>query len=289
MYKKMWVIMKPILLSLLLYFFSFPVHADAIIKEQDGYIYIQSNGLPNHTTGNFPNAGNPHSISAQNYKFKINKAPVKQPKTIAITNDYYFGVVLNGVPFDAGTAEYYNRDRSSGWVEEGIINGVKHLGIDHNNAHVQPNGAYHYHGIPTALLNNKLEHIGYAADGFKIYIDPQRKYKSSYRLKIGPRPAAHNTPSGRYDGTYTQDFEYKANHGSLDKCNGTEIEGEYSYILTVDFPYIPRCWHGRADSSFKKQKMTGNNRNRHPTHIHSRSESRPPPHHMRHHPPPHHR
>ena len=51
-----------------------------------------------------------------------------------------FGVALNGVPFDPGTAEYWENDRSSDWRYD-ALSGKINLGLDQNNAHVQPNGA----------------------------------------------------------------------------------------------------------------------------------------------------
>ena len=53
--------------------------------------------------------------------------------------------------------------------------GAINLGLDANNAHVQPTGAYHYHGLPTGLMQlrggdgKKMLLVGYAADGFPIY------------------------------------------------------------------------------------------------------------------------
>ena len=61
-----------------------------------------------------------------------------------------------------------------------------------NNAHVQPNGMYHYHGLPIGLIQTQkkpddLIHVGFAGDGFKIYASMKNKFKSSYQLKKGPR------------------------------------------------------------------------------------------------------
>ncbi len=220
------------------------------IQKQDGYLIIKSNGIPNHKTGQFPGSGGPHAISEQSYNFKLSLNPKKSNQITKVRNNNLFGVALNGVPFDPGTAEYWNRDRNSGWVEEGIVNGRKLLGIDISNAHVQPNGAYHYHAEPP-ISNSK--HIGYAADGFKIYSGNGR-YKSSYKLKSGSRPGGSQSPSGRYDGKYTQDFEYIKGHGNLDECNGISLKtGEYIYLTTDGFPYIPRCWVGDPDPSFEKK------------------------------------
>ena len=38
------------------------------------------------------------------------------------------------------------------------------LGTDCNNAHVQPTGAYHYHGLPEGLINR----LGEGVDGAAI-------------------------------------------------------------------------------------------------------------------------
>ena len=50
------------------------------------------------------------------------------------------------------------------------------FGVDENDAHVQPNGQYHYHGNPVnlvALLNpdfaTSMTLVGWASDGFPIY------------------------------------------------------------------------------------------------------------------------
>ena len=48
------------------------------------------------------------------------------------------------------------------------------MGLDFNNAHVQPTGAYHYHGLPTGLIRHlnigrRMQLLGYAADGFPVY------------------------------------------------------------------------------------------------------------------------
>ena len=57
-----------------------------------------------------------------------------------------FGVAVNGVVFDPGAAEWFNRDPRSGWQYEPLA-GKINLGVDESFAHVQPNGAYHYHGM----------------------------------------------------------------------------------------------------------------------------------------------
>ena len=151
------------------------------------------------------------------------------------------GVALNGVPFEPGTAECYGRSRgqrgSMGdceWREEAIVNVKGRLGLDQHNAHVQPTGAYHYHGIPLGLLKKQLEPyvLGYAADGFPM-VFAHARYKPSWCLKSGIRPSG---PGGRYDGTYTQDFEFVAGSGDLDECNGIEVDGGVHLCDYGSFP-----------------------------------------------------
>ena len=240
-----------------------PLANSVHIETQDGYRYITANGIPNHDTGTFPNAGNPNSISEQTHSFRVPLNP--QLTDTAQPMRPIFGIALNGITFEPGTGEFWNNDRSSGWQYEALT-GFINLGTDHHNAHVQPTGTYHYHGIPTGLVqSDTLTHVGYAADGFPIYglygyeeaSDPTSnivELSSSYQLKAGTRP---DGPGGRYDGAFAQDFEYVAGLGDLDECNGrTGItpeypDGTYHYVLTTTFPFVPRCVKGTPDSSFQ--------------------------------------
>src|ERR1043166_5746442 len=132
---------------------------------------ISANGLPDHTPGQFPNRGNPNAIYTQRYNFHVplNPQPESQPRR---ANGAWFGVALNGVPFEPGTGEFWNGQRE--WNYE-AKSGFIDLGLDDHNAHVQPTGAYHYHGLPAGLIqrlggdDDKMLLVGYAADGFPIY------------------------------------------------------------------------------------------------------------------------
>ena len=159
----------------------------------------------------------------------------------------------------------------SGWQYE-ALGGAVRLGLDENYGHVQPSGAYHYHGLPVGLLqdlgwssNAESPLIGYAADGFPIYAITAKvngtvqKMESSYRLKSGNRPGGAQ-PSGDYDGTFVQDYVYVAGAGDLDACNGAYVttddypNGTYAYFLTESYPVIPRCHVGDVDNSFNKRR-----------------------------------
>lgn len=236
------------------------------IEVRDGYRYISANGIPNHETGSFPNAGNPNTISAQDHAYRVTLTP--QLTDSITTVRPAFGIALNGVPFEPGTGEFWNQDRQAGWRFEALT-GFIDLGTDEHNAHVQPTGSYHYHGVPMGLVQASateagITHLGYGADGFPVYgphgyadandassglVDVQ----SSYRLKAGLRP---DGPGGLYDGAFSNDFEYVEGLGDLDECNGRfgvtpeHPEGIYHYYLTEMFPFIPRCVKGTPDESF---------------------------------------
>ena len=269
------------------------------ITTDSNYRYIKANGLPDHDHGQFPNQGNPHRVSPQSYAFRVTLQPrltgQSQP-----TGRYTFGVAINGVPFDPGSAEYWKSDRSTGWRME-ALNVPGKLGIDHHNAHVQPTGAYHYHGLPHGLLegtspNQHSPLIGYAADGFPIYArysyresdNPRsaiRELTSSYVLKTGNRKSSD--PHGRYDGTYNRDYRYQAGHGDLDECNGRSgvtpdyPDGTYYYVITADYPYVPRCFRGTPDDSFRKQGI-GRQRPGNRPHGRTHHDSHPSHHPIRH-------
>jgi len=237
------------------------------IDTNGGYRFVRADGLPDHQPGRFPNRGNPHSIKEQNYDFRVPLHPAKTGRITELGHQN-FGIALNGVPFDPLTAEYWNRDRAAGWNVE-AMSGAMDLGLDQHNAHVQPNGAYHYHALPTGLIEQfpfreKPALIGYAADGYPIYgpygyrdpadaSSPVVQLRASYRIKAGKRPSG---PGGRHDGTYVQDYEFASGLGDLDACNGREgvtpefPGGTYYYVVTARFPFIPRCWVGTPDGTF---------------------------------------
>lgn len=232
--------------SLLLFSFEALAANQVTIKEDTNYRYIESNGIPDHSTGKFPNSGNPNSISEQNHKYRVPLNPVKTDRASSV---HLVGVATNGIPMEPGTAEFWNRDRSSGWNIQAFAPNTN-LGIDNSNAHVQPNGTYHYHAAPKGLINKTGQSlVGWAADGFEIHYIGS-KAKSSFRLKSGARPSG---PGGKYDGTYDQDWEYVEGHGNLDKCNGGDLNGQYAYFISDTYPFIHRCVFGTADASFERR------------------------------------
>jgi hypothetical protein len=246
-----------------------PFQNEVTIKVEGDLRIIRSNGIPDHETGQFPGPGNPNTIAPQKYEFHVPFHPRIADK-ITPMRMQPFGVAVNGVVFDPGAAEWWHGDRD--WQYEPLTMAPLYLGADASHAHVQPSGAYHYHGIPTALVHaltdgkQKMVIVGWAADGFPIYnnvghsdpkdaTSPLKTLKSSYRVKSGERPSG---PGGKYDGKFVADYEYLPNLGDLDECNGRfsvtpEYPGGiYHYVLTEQFPYIPRMYRGTPDPSFMR-------------------------------------
>ena len=223
---------------------------------------IASNALPNHTTGDFPNSGNPNRISKQDVIYEFTTEPVYTGSSTEVLTT---GVAINGVKFEPGTAESV-ACASGEFYRIEALQETYNLGMDSNNAHVQPTGEYHYHGVSQLLVDTfstekDLVHIGFAADGFLIYYSKSAAYKSGYELKTEPRtgtdclatgPAGGNIVSISEtvpDGTYTSDWIHLDTDGKLDTCNGILLNDEYMYLLTETFPYIPRCLNGQVSAT----------------------------------------
>ena len=139
--------------------------------EKKGVRIITANGIPNHKTGEFPNQGNPNQIRPQRQRYELPLKPeFNEVKTSAMGKR--IGVLFSGVEVDPFTGEFFegSHGRNPNWNITTLTNAVN-LGLDCNNAHVQPNGKYHYHGTPSAMLNEmgadgtEMIKLGYAADG----------------------------------------------------------------------------------------------------------------------------
>ena len=237
---------------------------------------MAGNGLPDHAVGTFPNANNPNAISIQNVKASYTLTPAIISDTGIASKEP--GLALNGVKFDPGTAGTCNNSGSNctlgmgfdTWRIEALGQTAFNFGTDENNAHVQPGGVYHYHGMPEKFIAktgkvNAMTLVGWAADGFPIYAryghnnaaDASSALKvltGSYRLKATPdanRPAVDLYAMG----TFTQDYEYVVGYGDLDQCNGRYgvtpefPEGIYYYAIIDTYPYIQRCLKGTSAAS----------------------------------------
>ncbi len=240
-------------------------------RVEGGFRVVESNGLPGHEVGDFPNPHDPLPVRGQAHRLRMPAGPVALETPIPLGMDW-FGVAVNGVPFDP-SGPFWKGDTESGWQFEVLHPGnAIALGIDRNNAHTQIGGMYHYHGLPAGLLARlaaeapaaPMTLVGWAADGFPVYgpecpadptdlASPTRRLRSGYRLRAGPR---RDGPPGTADGRFVEDHVFEEGFGDLDACNGRRgptpeyPEGTYYYVLTDAFPFIPRFLRGQPDRSF---------------------------------------
>jgi hypothetical protein len=233
---------------------------------------LSANGIPDHAVGTFPNSNNPNTISAQSVSASYTLAPAS---TGTAASTQITGYALNGVKMDPGTAGTCNDSGSScsliggsgSWKIEALGQSAFNFGTDSSNAHVQPTGEYHYHGMPEGFVTklNKgtaMTLVGWASDGFPMYArygystannasSAIKVLKSSYVLKTTP-DASRPSTSVYAMGTFTQDYQYSAGSGDLDECNGrTGVtpefpQGIYYYAITDTWPFIQRCVKGTA-------------------------------------------
>lgn len=255
------------------------------IGVQGAIRYVYTNALPNHETGTFPNAGNPNAIRAQRITLTMCAQPrMADTKTWLDKGSgscpfWVFGVGVNGLEFDPIANEFFRNTQTGQLNREWNLNALSekvNLGLDLNDAHVQPNGKYHYHGDPVKFIEKlgitSSAHspiVAYAADGYPVYY--RYVYASAtdatsaiidlpscYQLKSGTRPGdGVSAPNGAYDGQYTQDYEFAPTVDCiLDECNGRYgvtpefPNGTYYYVITVNYPVIPRCFSGVPDKAF---------------------------------------
>lgn len=234
---------------------------------------LAANGLPDHDVGTFPNANNPNTITAQNVSANMALVPVATAATARTVGGV--GYAFNGVKLDPATAGACAVNgagttcsligNAGNWNIEALGQSSFNFGVDANNAHVQPDGTYHYHGMPEGVLaklnkGQTMTLVGFALDGYPVYArygysvatsaaSAIKVLKASYQLKAVAdtgRPSTATYPMG----AFTQDYQYVAGSGDLDECNGrTGVTPEfpggfYHYVITDTYPFIGRCLKG---------------------------------------------
>ncbi|BFM12243.1 hypothetical protein R50072_23960 [Simiduia litorea] len=236
---------------------------------------LTANGIPDHPVGTFPNPNNPNTISEQSVSASYTLTPLETASSTQLGGPRgATGYVLNGVKIDADTAGSCDDSgtacsligNTGNWSIEALGQTSFDFGTDGNNAHVQPDGTYHYHGMPEGFITKRggnsstMTLIGWAADGFPIYArygysdandisSTIKTMSGSYQLVTtlsANRPSTTTYPLG----TFKQDWEYVAGSGDLDECNGRVgvtpefPEGIYHYYATDSYPYFQRCVKG---------------------------------------------
>ncbi len=231
-----------------------------------------ANGVPDHEVGTFPNPSNPNTITEQVVEVdfplypELASDPAEERQVVAYA--------LNGVKVEVGTGgscddagDCSHIDPTRGWRMEASGEAGFDFGTDENNAHVQPFGAYHYHGIPELYLEQlgggqAVTLVGWAVDGFPIYARWGHADADDAGSEVVPMapswvltddvPADRPSPDIYPLGAFTADWVYQEGAGDLDECNGRfgvtpEFpDGTYHYYLTDDFPFGQRCIKGTA-------------------------------------------
>lgn len=251
---------------------------------------LNGNGIPNHEVGTFPNANNPNTITEQsvNKRFTLCPEIITEGGLEVVGPALAIAYALNSVKFDPATAGRCNdagecslAQGQGNWNIEALGHETFEFGDDMN--HAQPNGAYHYHGMPELLIeflgeNQGMTLVGWASDGFPVYArygysdanNSNSEIKSltpSYSLKSepdanrpniltaligGPGQGTINPNTPIPMGAFTQDYEYVEGLGDLDQCNGRfgvtpEFpNGIYYYVVSDDFPFFTRCLKGKV-------------------------------------------
>jgi hypothetical protein len=180
---------------------------------------ITSNGLPDHTTGEFPvEPGtqayeidrNPNSIEQQSYVLDLPANPTLADGPQCTRGEA--GLLLTGVLLN-NAVDADHRDAGA-WEVQDSCDGHPHAG-----------GVYHCHSVTDCISDEPTGGhsalVGYALDGFGIF------------------------------GHYGEDGEVLTNE-DLDECHGHshaidwggEVVDLYHYHATFEFPYTVGCFRG---------------------------------------------
>ena len=243
-----------------------------------------SNDYPDHDDS----YNSPFTVAASNQEYymclypdtAVNFTPLYEATETALgcNYTYQFGVAINGIGLTPNSNETFvdtlTGENNIEWHKEARY--MFNANFGNNGGHINAFGSYHYHDVPVDYFTDSLgisssghsSIVGYAADGFPIYYkyvysDPNNSgsgivgLSSGYSLKSGTRTGdGESAPDGAYSGLYYEDYEYTAT--DLDSCNGRYgitpeyPNGTYYYVLTDNYPYIPRCFKGTVlDNTFR--------------------------------------
>jgi hypothetical protein len=198
---------------------SWPQAAYSETVEGDQRVIV-TNDLPTEQlTGTFPIAAddpafqydrNPNGIAAQTFTVSLPTAPAVADSPSCLPPGA-IAVLRNGV-YAFASLDEANRDAVA-WETQDLCEG-----------HPQQSSAYHYHNVPSCLLDaaqGASTVVGFAFDGFPIVVE---------------RDAAGNLPT----------------NADLDECHGRtspivfdgEVVETYHYSATLEFPYFIGCYRG---------------------------------------------
>ena len=195
-------------------------NADVSIRASGDRRVIATNGVPvGSTTGNFPISAsdpayqydrNPNTVQATRVTVSVPRSPTPAAKPSCLPMGA-IGYATNGVAiFNALDGE--NRDA------------VAHEIQDSCDGHPERSGQYHYHSgsrCVTAPATSRSTLIGYALDGFGIYVERDAR------------------------GALLTNRNLDACHGrtSVVTFNGRS-QRMYHYVVTAEYPYTLGCFRG---------------------------------------------
>ena len=180
------------------------------VRKENGFLYIESNGLPSHSmmvgiTAWQQQVPLPQPYTGDNaWRIPLQPVPAKQPQTI---RDHFLrgaiALAANGIPI-------FNPQNNRGEISQEIGE------LDQWGGHCGLADDYHYHVAPLHLqaVLGKGRPIAYALDGYPIYglTEPD-----------GTAPA------------------------NLDVCNGhTTNQLGYHYHASLKYPYVNGGFHGEV-------------------------------------------
>jgi hypothetical protein len=183
---------------------------------------ITGNGLPNHSTGDYPIKPtddayqydrNPNSIRAQTLRFELPASPTLASQASCVALGPIGVLVTGGVFFNALDAA--GKDAVAHEVQDSCL------------GHPERSGSYHYHALTGCLdKGSSTGHsplVGFALDGFGIY---GFRGENGQELTNSNLDACHG-------------------HTHLIEWNGKLVE-MYHYHATHEYPYTVGCYRGTA-------------------------------------------
>ena len=195
---------------------------------------IFTNNIPDHKYGPF---SGPNTIASQDFEYNMCLYPTLNTFTTplsegttsqACSGGIVFGLSHQGVLYSPFARLYFTNPNTQQENKNFEIEAEFTLNMDLNGGHVNNLSRYHYHNVPSDYLTNDL-----GVDGI-------------------------TAPNGTYDGTYVQDYEQIPTQSELDECGGRYgvtpeyPNGIYYYVLTDNWPYVPRCLNGKfIDNTFR--------------------------------------
>jgi len=222
--------------------------------EYNGMRVVVSSGAPDHPAEHDQFHSNPNTRCERWQFMQIPLNPAKGSGEA--TGMGTVGLAVTGGGFFNHLS---NPDGSLALANEGPT-------LDSCLGHSAGGGTYHYHaninctdaGSATGANNpDTCLKIGYYRDGVPVYGFCKNSngdmMTSCYSLVSGSTTSTVNTVSGTYEVASTEgDYEYNPTADcDLDEGNGAvhPTTGEYSYFMTIGYPWIPIKYNGDQGNS----------------------------------------